>query len=408
MSLRFLKISGYYRGFLDDYLHRNPQVTGLSYQAQHEHLMQQYFAWSDNYGRLLAAKGLETMEIVGNAGWMQKTWARENGLNPLAGQEEIVFNQILKFKPNVIYFQDSITYNGRWVQQLRAALPQLRLCIGNLCAPFGSSQIESFKAFDYFTVCSPFFRDQLSRYQIDSVNIAHAFDWRILDHLNRNNIYPQTPLVFLGSIIADEGFHSLRRQVLEELVKENIPFEFYGNLPDRSYIGLLKKQASYLAAHWLDDMGLASVTDKVPSIRKGRSHNTMPKGLQISSQLYKMARSPLFGLEMFKALSRAQIGFNIHIDCAGDYAANMRLFETTGVGTCLLTDRKGNLKDFFVEDEEVVTYGSAGECLEKIRWLTDNPEQCRAIALKGQKRTLEQHTFENRVDQFYQFMMKRL
>ena len=408
MSLRFLKISSYYRGFLDDYLTRNPQVKSLSYQAQHVHLMQQYFAWSDNYGRLLAAKGLETMEIVGNAGWMQKSWARENGLNSSASQEEIVLNQILKFQPNIIYFQDSITYNGRWIQLLRSKLPELKLVIGNLCAPFGSAQIDSFKAFDYFTVCSSFFKHQLAKYQIDSVNIAHAFDRRILDHLGNDNPYPQTPLVFLGSIIADEGFHALRRQVLEELVIGNIPFEFYGNLPDRSLIGLWKKQASFLTSHWLDAIGLQSVTDHIPTIRKGRSHNTMPKGLQISPQLYKMARQPLFGLEMFKALSRAQIGFNIHLDCAGDYAANMRLFETTGVGTCLLTDRKSNLKDFFVEDEEVVTYGSAGECLEKIRWLIDHPDRCRTIALNGQKRTLEQHNFENRVDQFYQYMMKRL
>ncbi len=408
MSLRFLKISNYYRDFLDDYYNRHPQVKSLCYADQYQHLMHQYFAWSDNYGRLLKAKGLETMEIIGNANWMQKAWAVENGDDGTASGQEIVLNQILKFKPEVIYFQDSITYNGAFIARLKSQLPQLKLCIGNICAPFGSGQIEAFKAFDYFTVCSPFFKSQLSRFGIDSVIIPHAFDARILPAMAHDNSYPETPLIFLGSLFADEGFHSLRRQILESLVKENIPFSFYGNLPDRSRIGLLKKQASFIASRLLDNMGLKRVTDSIHLLRKGRNHDSMPRSLKISNQLYKMAQRPLFGLEMFKALSKAEIGFNIHIDCAGDYVANMRMFETTGAGTCLLTDRKSNLKDYFLEDEEVMAYSSEAECLEKIRWLMDNPEKCKSIALNGQKRSLSQHNFENRVDLFYDYMMQRL
>lgn len=408
MSLRFLKISNYYRGFIDDYYRNHQQIKNQDYQEQYLHLMGQYFAWSDNYGRILGDKGFETMEIVANAEWMQKAWALENGMKPTSTNEEILLNQIFKFNPEVIYFQDSITYNGSFVLRLKSLLPNLKLCIGNLCAPFSSSQIESFKVFDYFTVCSPFFKHQFSQFGIESVVVPHAFDQRILPVINENNNYPDTNIIFLGSIFADEGFHSLRREVLESMVKENLPFHFYGNLPDRSKIGLIKKQASYLASRMLDNIGLKQVTDSVTVFRKGRNHNSMPRSLTLSRQLYKTARPPLFGLEMFKALAHAEVGFNIHIDCAGDYAANMRMFETSGVGTCLLTDRKGNLKDYFVEDSEVVAYDSVQECMEKIRWLINHPDECKTIGLNGQKRTLLNHNFDGRVQLFYDFMMKKI
>jgi len=55
---------------------------------------------------------------------------------------------------------------------------------------------------------------------------------------------------------------------------------------------------------------------------------------------------------MYKALSRAKIGFNIHADIASDYAANMRMFEVTGVGSCLITDWKPNLHELFEDGEE--------------------------------------------------------
>ncbi len=406
--MRFLKISTYYRGFLNDYYRTYSQVINLSYGEQYNHLMKRYFAWSDNYGVLLGKKGIETWEIVANAEYMQKAWAIENEVPINNGLEGILLKQIIKYNPDIIYFQDSITYNGDFIIKLRELIPRLKLCIGNLCAPFGSSQVNYFKAFDYFTVCSQFFKNQLKVFGIESIIIPHAFDHRILPQIDVDNNFTETSFIFLGSIFADEGFHSMRLKILEKLVNENIPFHFYGNLPDTSKTALLKKQASYLAGRFFDNVGLQKITDGITVLRKGRNHNAMPRMLSLPKQIYDVARPPLFGLNMFKALSRASIGFNIHIDCAGDYAANMRMFETTGVGTCLITDNKSNLKDFFIDNQEVVTYSSPAECLDKIKWLLNNPSECKKIAINGQKRTLAHHNFENRVDLFYDYMVQKI
>jgi spore maturation protein CgeB len=408
MALRFLKISSYYRGFLNHYYQKHPEITSKSHDEQYEHLMEQYFAWSDNYGRLLAEKGLETLEVVANAEPLQRAWMREKGASDDISSENILLQQIQYFRPNVVYFQDSITYNGAFVEKVKLQFPEIQLCIGNLCAPFTSAQVNSFKVFDYFTVCSPFFKLQLSKYSIHSVIIPHAFDSRILNKIESDNAFPEVPFAFIGSVFADEGFHSTRRRVLEQMVDDGIPFSFYGNLPDRSSVGLLKRRASFVASRILDNVGLGRITDAIAPIRKGRNHEQMPRRLTLSKGLYTKARQPVFGLDMFKALSRAKIGFNIHIDCAGDYAANMRLFETTGVGTCLVTDYKSNISEFFDEGSEFVTYKSADDCIEKIRWLLDHPRACEEIARKGQLRTLQCHTFASRIDKFYDFMIEWL
>jgi spore maturation protein CgeB len=74
----------------------------------------------------------------------------------------------------------------------------------------------------------------------------------------------------------------------------------------------------------------------------------------------------------------------------------MRLFEATGVGTCLITDWKDNLHDLFEPDREVVTYRSPQECVEKVKWLLEHPQEREAIAQAGQARTLKDHTFDQR------------
>ena len=74
----------------------------------------------------------------------------------------------------------------------------------------------------------------------------------------------------------------------------------------------------------------------------------------------------------------------------------MRLFETTGVGACLITDWKENLADLFEPDAEVLTYRTAAECAEKVKYILEHENERRSIAEAGQVRTLREHTFENR------------
>jgi spore maturation protein CgeB len=74
----------------------------------------------------------------------------------------------------------------------------------------------------------------------------------------------------------------------------------------------------------------------------------------------------------------------------------MRLFETTGVGACLLTDWKENLSELFEPGKEVLTYRSVEECVEKVNYILEHEDERDSIAAAGQRRTLREHTFDNR------------
>ena len=99
---------------------------------------------------------------------------------------------------------------------------------------------------------------------------------------------------------------------------------------------------------------------------------------------------------MFRRLRDSRVALNTHIDISPVNASNMRLFEATGVGTCLLTDWKANLRELFEPDAEVVAYRDAEECVEKVRYLLDHEAERRRIAAAGQRRTLRDHTFASR------------
>ena len=83
-------------------------------------------------------------------------------------------------------------------------------------------------------------------------------------------------------------------------------------------------------------------------------------------------RGEAWGWDMYRVLRQSRITLNRHarLDVRGsvntEWVNNLRMYEATGVGTCLLTERRPRLDRLFVPDHEVVTYGDTAECIEKI------------------------------------------
>jgi spore maturation protein CgeB len=105
------------------------------------------------------------------------------------------------------------------------------------------------------------------------------------------------------------------------------------------------------------------------------------------------AQSPVFGLDMLEVLRSARVSLNV-VD--HKEAANWRLFEVTGVGSCLLTSYRDNMAEMFEPDVEAVLYRSPAECRERARWLLDHPNDAERIAQAGHRRTLRDHTYASR------------
>ena len=395
MSYRFVKVTSYNNKFLEEYYSRNPDIVTKSYQEQMSHIMGEAFQWADFTKTHLEKIGVDAYEIIANAVPMQRAWARENGVE-ISGKK-LVAKQIEALKPDVVMFQDSITFNGAFITFLKENIPSIKQIIGYHGVALTKDLLIKFRPFDYFITCSPAFTPILERAGIRSYRIYHSFDESLLNRIKYNNDYPNLDLIFIGSLITAEGYHNDRINIVRALLEEGIDLQVYSELQETALLLSLARQGAYCGAKVLKIMGLEDITNNLPGLRRAMAWKKIPKIPRYPDIIKSVIHAPLYGLAMLKALSRAKIGFNIHIDAAGEYAANMRLFEVTGVGTCLLTDWKKNIEELFEPDKEIVTYSSLEECSEKVKWLRNNPKACKEIAEAGQARCLRDHTFAQRV-----------
>ena len=154
---------------------------------------------------------------------------------------------------------------------------------------------------------------------------------------------------------------------------------------------------------FLKSMKLESLKNIFPLLHYGSV-----KVKNYSPELKRSRIQPVYGLDMYRLLMNSRIVLNFHIGIAGKYAGNMRLFEATGTGSCLLTDNKSNIGDLFIPDKEVIVYDNPDDCIEKAKWLLNNEEERRTIALAGQKKTLRSHTVEQRCHQMLEIIENEL
>lgn len=101
------------------------------------------------------------------------------------------------------------------------------------------------------------------------------------------------------------------------------------------------------------------------------------------------------GQKYLSHLANSKIVLNIHRDEMAD-VGNIRCFEVTGVGSCLVTDARPGLTDFFDIENDIVTFSTVEECVKKVKFLLDNPAELQRISKNGQKKTLNNHTLHHR------------
>ncbi|NGX28914.1 MAG: hypothetical protein K940chlam1_01102, partial [Candidatus Anoxychlamydiales bacterium] len=121
----------------------------------------------------------------------------------------------------------------------------------------------------------------------------------------------------------------------------------------------------------------------------------------------KRVNKSIFGQEYLNVLAQSKISFNRHIDNP-NHGGNKRCFETTAMGSCLLTDRKQQLAHLFEPDKEVIYYSTIDEAIEKAKYLLNNEKIASEIARNGQKRTFKDHTYFDRCKTIVKKLQKYL
>jgi hypothetical protein len=268
-----------------------------------------------------------------------------------------------------------------------------------------------FREWDIVLSCIPELVERFRRGGHTAHHVNHAFEPRILERLDLA-AKPAVDFAFIGSIIKQEEFHTERERLLLELLKKTglqLWTETYRPTWPQLGSALLRRSA-YDAVRSAQVLGsLGSLVRAAPLLRRVAQWEVrpvLPSGT--SHLLARRARPPIYGLKMLQQLRASKVVLNTHIDISPTSASNMRLFEATGVGTCLLTDWKANESELFEPDVEMVSYRSSEECIEKVRFLLEHEEERRRIALAGQRRTLSCHTFAQRAGQLHALVRRAL
>jgi spore maturation protein CgeB len=362
--MKIFLLDTYYPKFLSAYYAEHSQYSNKSYETQLKDLLNESFGTSDFYSRHLKDMGHDVSDFIVNCHQLQGIWAEENdfkinrlalklpqGLNnipmvgpwisKLRGLVDIAVEQIKREHPEVLYCQDLWFLSPKRLDELR---PYIGLIVGQIASPLPPR--DYLLRYDLITTSFPHFVPRLQSMGIAAEYFQIGFDSSVLRKLG--NIEKNIDVSFIGGV----SRHHVNAIPILEYLANHSSIEFYG----------------YGA-----------------------------KNLSVHSPIRKRHRGEVWGIDMYRALSRSRITLNRHIKVAENNANNMRLFEATGVGTLLLTDAKENLSELFHVGKEILAYSNAEEAVELIQYYLSHPDEAEVIAKAGQARTLNQHTYRNRM-----------
>ncbi len=363
-KLRFLIIDTYYPAFLSRFYAAHSSLKGCHYQEQWQTLMNTCFGTADFYSSNLKKLGHEAEEVVANCEPLQRQWAREHGIRLQQSKWpwrllqldqgwlfQILTAQVKQNRPDVLYIQNISWTNGAFLNEVR---PYVSLIIGQIAYPLPNRQ---FKSYDLILTSFPHYVPMFRDMGVASEYFRIGFEPRVLDLVSP--LKQQYQVTFVGAYSAA---HRNGTVFLEQLAGQcSIDFWGYG----------------------------------VDSLAK-------------DSPIRKTYHGEAWGLDMYRILEQSKITLNRHIDVAGRFANNMRLYEATGVGTLLVTERKDNLSELFEPSKEVVAYQDAKECAELVKYYLEHEQERAAIARAGQQRTLCEHTYYQRMQELLDIVNKYL
>lgn len=373
--MKILIVDTYYPAFLARFYAQQGGLAAADYLTQLQTLLNACFGTSDFYSRHLNALGCEAQDLVVNCVPLQQAWARSNNvplsqlalkvphrlfrvpmlgkfLADLPGLMDVAVAQVKASKPDVLYCQDLSFFPGEVLRELKQ---YVRLIVGQIACPL--PPVSFLTGYDLILTSFPHFVDRLRALGVGSEYFRIGFDDRVLSLLG--HVEKDTDFSFVGGI---SRHHGGAIPLLEYLADQtNIRVFGYG-------------------------------ADSLPS----------------SSPIRQRHGGEVWGLDMYRALARSRITLNRHINVAENNANNMRLYEATGVGAMLLTDRKDNLHELFDIGREVVAYSSKEEAAELVRHYLDHPEEVAKIAQAGQARTLREHTYTQRMQELVSILKRHL
>jgi spore maturation protein CgeB len=380
--VKFLILNTDYPEFLCWLYSRHPGLENADYSHQLRSRMQSLFGVADFYSSNLRRLGHEAWDVHANNGFMQKAWARENGVQleePTRGRQE---NWIGRYTGA----------NAPLNRVARLARPLFRLLQGNGHPAWFyhvlAAQIKHYKPdvllnqdmgldTNFFCAIKPHIRFLVGQHA--ATPLPDSKNWSCYD-LVISSFLPTVEFFRERSVPAELTRLAFDPKILSCLPSEN------RNL-DVIFVG------SFHPVHKSRTELLETVCRRVPQLRVWGPGTS---SLSSASPIRRCYVGQAWGHEMYQLLHRSKIVLNHHGDIA-PWANNLRLFEATGVGALLVTDWKQNLKEMFETGKEVAAYRTPEECVELVSYYLEHEDERTSVAHAGQERTLREHTYCERM-----------
>lgn len=381
-------------------------LENLNNEAELESLLNysasQFYYWK----QYLKESGVDIEIFCQDLTWINQKWAREQKILPLKNisDDELFLHRIKLFRPDIL-FVFSPNYYSDQLKRIRSEVPSIKKIVSWYGASQGDER-KTFQSYDLTLTNSKVLRQNLHSIGMKAEILQHSFEPNSYNEIlkSRKNLHPKrkNKLIFTGTIGFQNPDHLLRTTYLEQLAQSVDIDLFSDDIPYQR----TKKQNLLETRFKISSLLSAKLGKLTPNRIKfwGISKNQPEFPKSSTKFLAKSLKSAVYGKDMLEELLQYQICFNFHNNATGDSACNMRLFEATGMGCCLLTDHKSDIDSLFVPDAEIVTYNNSDEAISKATYLLNNPKVARKIALAGQKKTLTEYTTEKQVDQLLLYL----
>jgi len=275
---------------------------------------------------------------------LQRAWAREHGLPADADRESILLSQIEAHRTEVFYNLDPMRFGNAFLARLPGCV---RHTIAWRAAPSGGGD------YDRHHVIVNNFPGLLAGYRAAGMRAEYLCPGHdaAMDAFAANRERP-VDVVFIGGY---SRHHRRRAEILEKVAE---------------------RLAGRRVVYHLDRSRMTRLAESPVGRLLGLGKHRRPAGIRAATA------EPVFGRELYGALSNASIVINGAIDMAGVDRGNMRCFEALGCGALMVSDR-GVYPEGMVEGETMLGYDSADEAVAVIESALADRERLRAIAARG-------------------------
>jgi spore maturation protein CgeB len=185
-------------------------------------------------------------------------------------------------------------------------------------------------------------------------------------------------------------------EVVEWYLKENIPAIFFPMASSREFYFPMDIEKKY-------DVGF--IGNKY-GYREELVSKLIEAGIKVEARGtgWKAGRIKLEDNNKFFNECKIILGIGTVGHCKDFYTQKLRDFDATLSGGVYVTHNNKDLKELFIEDEEIILCNNIDEYIEKIKVLLGDEEKLKEIASNAFQKASQSHTYKKRFIELFKFL----